>query len=342
MIDQAAKVLLANEPWSRAFSIQQKTVQNFHRACSEVLADGCQLLPLAADHLSLHRNLFSTLFIMSLEASGVSFEQLPFYSMVNQCLRIQVTGCDNLLDDEYKSAIPFDLDGSGIRFRSVLTIMTGDAVLAGLIAAEVAAGRFDEEMGRRLLAAVLGVLIPSGIEEHEEESAQSAPIPEVQVVLEQVHYRKTGLLFEAPVRLVEKMGVADLGRSGPVARALSCFGIGCQILDDLKDVVDDLYFHKHNLVISEACYGSNENERQLVQECRQKKMTREAVARITEQLPEARNRSLVWAGDYFQQARRSFANCFPAFGVPQTEALGLLVQDSIMADRNDRVAGGLL
>ncbi|MDX2479133.1 MAG: hypothetical protein QNK24_02210 [Desulfuromusa sp.] len=60
-------------------------------------AGSCQLDSLQTEQLSLQRNLFSTLFIMATEAAGVALEALPFYTMINQCLRVQITGCDNLL-----------------------------------------------------------------------------------------------------------------------------------------------------------------------------------------------------------------------------------------------------
>jgi hypothetical protein len=40
-----------------------------------------------------------------------------------------VTGCDNILDDEYKKTLDTDLPEQGWRFRSVLDIMVSDRVL---------------------------------------------------------------------------------------------------------------------------------------------------------------------------------------------------------------------
>ena len=335
MRDQANDILMACEPWSRAFAIQRQTVQEFHQTCTSILGKSCQLDPLQPEQLSLQRNLFSTLFIMATEAAGVALEALPFYAMINQCLRVQVTGCDNLLDDEYKSVIPFALPGSGTRFRSVLTIMTGDSILANLIITEVAAGRMDHSRAQQLLAAALSVLIPSGIEEHEEESCDKEAIPSVETILQQVHPRKTGMLFEAPIRLVEKMHVADPSRSPFVAKALANFGIGCQILDDLKDVADDLYQCKYNIVISRAYHGNNKQEKQQIESFQLVESTHEQAQQIAEQLTAARKDCLSYAVNYFQQAAQEFTQYFPSFGLQQASSLGILVQDSIMSERND-------
>ena len=52
---------------------------------------------------------------------------------VNQCLRGMVTGCDNILDDEYKTTLETDLPPQAHRFRSVLDIMVADRVLFTLL-----------------------------------------------------------------------------------------------------------------------------------------------------------------------------------------------------------------
>jgi len=335
MKKRASQTLQNCEPWARAFDLQRATVERFHAAAGRLLEGSCALRPLEPKSHSLRRNLFSTLFLMAVEAAGVAGEKLPFYAMVIQCLRVQVTGCDNLLDDEYKSAIPFALEGGGIRFRSVLTIMTGDAVLGELVAEEVAAGRFDCQMAGRLLAAVLAVLIPSGIEEHEEESRQEQGTPSVERMLAEVHYRKTGLLFEAPVRLVEKMQDADPERVARIAKALATFGVGCQIFDDLKDVADDLHFQKHNLVVSAACYGEDPQERERISALPEQGLSMAEAERLAKQLPEARRRCLGLAIEHFQRAQQAFSDCLPAFGQAQAAALGVLVQGAIMAERNE-------
>lgn len=339
MKQSAGYILETCAPWQRAFSIQRQAVRNFYHHCDALLADSCPLLPLEVSALSLKGNLFSTLFIMALEAAGVAKDKLPFYALVNQCLRAQVTGCDNLLDDEYKSVIPFNLAGGGTRFRSVLTVMLADMVLGRIVATEIAVGRMDEISAQRLLTAVLAVLVPSGIEEHEEESQEKIKVPSVEEMLEQIHYRKTGLLFEAPLRLAEQMGETDPGVSAQIIKALAVFGIGCQILDDLQDVADDLNCGKYNIVVSAAYHDDSSDEGRLLHSCLGEHCSEDWAIAVAGQLPQARKTSFALAMSYFYQAEQALQGCLAEFEPQHAMALAQLVQSSILAQRNDEASG---
>ena len=52
-----------------------------------------------------------------------------FYVAANQCLRGMVTGCDNLLDDEYKMTLGTDLPLMAGSSDPILDIMVSDRVL---------------------------------------------------------------------------------------------------------------------------------------------------------------------------------------------------------------------
>jgi hypothetical protein len=94
-----------------------------------------RLIPPDPASASIESNLFSLLFLYSYLQAGIPAPRRVFYAAVNQCLRGMVTGCDNLLDDEYKKTLDTDLPPSGTRFRSVLDIMVSDRVLFELLAA---------------------------------------------------------------------------------------------------------------------------------------------------------------------------------------------------------------
>ena len=97
---------------------------------AEVLrGGGVRLREPESDAFSLERNFFSLLFLYSYQRLGVPRERRVLYAIVNQCLRGMVTGCDNLLDDEYKPTLETDLPSGATRFRSVLDIMVSDRVL---------------------------------------------------------------------------------------------------------------------------------------------------------------------------------------------------------------------
>ena len=101
--------VLGNCPlWSSAYAIQRDTLREFHDRCANVLGEACELRPMDEQILLTQRNLFSTLFIASALSLGLSETKVRFYSQIYQCIRSLVTGCDNILDDEYKEVIPFD------------------------------------------------------------------------------------------------------------------------------------------------------------------------------------------------------------------------------------------
>jgi len=168
--EDALRTLKDCAPWNAAYEVQRDVVSWFHDACDHALGDACDLKPIRERDVSMDRNLFSILFVMATASLGLEDAKVRFYARLNQCLRALVTGCDNILDNEYKEVIPFDLPGDGVLFRSTLKIMTADAVIAGIAATEVAEGRFSVAQANRLCQSVLAVLIPSGVEEHEEES----------------------------------------------------------------------------------------------------------------------------------------------------------------------------
>ena len=171
-------------------------------------------------------------------------------------MRAWVTGCDNLLDDEYKSVLPFDLSGEGYRFRSVLMIMTADRVLCDILAEEAAVGGLSEQDARGLRHDTLRALVPSGLQEHDEETSICAILPPAEL-LEQVHVPKTGLLFEAPVRIARRLLPASEERLDSAQEGLRAFGLACQVLDDIVDFEGDVRAKRSNYVLSLAAAGGN-------------------------------------------------------------------------------------
>ena len=123
MIEWAKKLLLAPE-MAAMLETQRRVLKEFHARTGQVLGESCPLRPYDKKTFSIEKNLFSTLFLATQHGLGVSEDRLLFCGLVNQCMRAWVTGCDNLLDDEFKSVIPFDLKAGGYRFQSVLTIHT--------------------------------------------------------------------------------------------------------------------------------------------------------------------------------------------------------------------------
>ncbi|KGO33519.1 MAG: hypothetical protein ACWGKN_08785 [Desulfoprunum sp.] len=225
-------------------------LQLFWRTAATILDDGpIRLSPPDEATLSLPRNFFSMLFLYSYYRIGVPAERRILYAAVNQCLRGMVTGCDNLLDDEYKTTLETDLPLPAHRFRSVLDIMVADRVLFAVLADHCHRHALPVDLALQASAASLRALTLSGAQEAAEEEGIAERIaPEI--VLGRIHHDKTGVLFQSPWA-VPSVLEADLPpEAATVQEALFQVGIGCQILDDLVDLFRDVRQQRHNYVAS--------------------------------------------------------------------------------------------
>ena len=70
---------------------------------------GIQLKTPTKEYFSLENNFFSALFLYSYIKGDLSKSKRILYTSMNQCLRGMVTGCDNILDNEYKKTLDTDL-----------------------------------------------------------------------------------------------------------------------------------------------------------------------------------------------------------------------------------------
>ena len=81
-------------------------LERYWKTAGKILDNsGISLQPPPPDYLAMEKNIFSTLFLYSYYAAGIDPARREVYVAVNQCLRGMVTGCDNILDDEYKVVV---------------------------------------------------------------------------------------------------------------------------------------------------------------------------------------------------------------------------------------------
>jgi hypothetical protein len=239
-----------------------EAVRGYWDIAAEVLAkSGVRLLALPPDLLSLRRNFFSALFLYSYHRAGIEKPRRIFYATVNHCLRGMVTGCDNLLDEEYKQTLATDLPENARRFRSVLDIMVSDRVLFSLLLKAKDRGELLPEQVLEASFATLRALARSGVQEAGEEGGVEN-ILEPAEVLEQVHHFKTGLLFQCPWALPLLVEKPNERVHAPILAGLFKIGIGCQIMDDLVDMGDDIGKKRHNYLVSLVEYGADAAERE--------------------------------------------------------------------------------
>ena len=236
---------LAREDWfADAFALQVWAQKTFHDFARRVAGDSLSSNPAPAC-LTMERNFFSTFFLAVTRQAVGAGPYMPLYAMVNQAMRAWVTACDNILDDEYKEIFPFTFAGSGQRMRSVLTLLIADRAVNEYVLEAFGDGPLLTRVGRVSLAA----LMSSAIQESQEE-LRPVPILPPERILADIHQRKTGDLFLAPLALPEALETAP-APTFQAARAAVCrFGLACQILDDAKDMPADVRAGRHNLLVS--------------------------------------------------------------------------------------------
>ena len=208
-----------------------------------------RLIPPDETTFSLSRNFFSTLFLYSYYRTGIPPERRILYAAINQCLRGMVTGCDNILDDEYKTTLETDLPKTAYRFRSVLDIMVADRVLFAMLTEYCRKHDLPPDLALRASTASLQALTKSGVQEASEEGGINERLaPET--ILKKIHHYKTGLLFQSTWAVPDLVEGTITPATRSVREALYQIGIGCQILDDIVDLFVDVREKRHNYIAS--------------------------------------------------------------------------------------------
>ena len=170
----------------------------YWESASRILdGSGTILMNPTESYFALKNNFFSLLFLYSYYRAGIGGARRILYVAINQCLRGMVTGCDNILDDEYKKTLETDLPEGGTRFRSVLDIMVSDRVLFNILLNAMEKDNLPPELVLKAGTLSLQALLRSGVQEAGEEAGVNH-ILTPEEVLQSVHHYKTGLLFQAP------------------------------------------------------------------------------------------------------------------------------------------------
>jgi hypothetical protein len=210
---------------------------------------GVDLLDPPDDFFSIDKNFFSALFIYSYKRADIPRSRRILYSAVNQCLRGMVTGCDNILDDEYKRTLATSLPKQGVRFRSIIDIMVSDRVLFQILLRKRKEEGFSYEQIISASASSLRALIKSGVQEASEEGGVDK-ILEPTEILRLVHHYKTGILFQSPWVVPSSIENFEKENVASIMDALYRIGMGCQIMDDMVDLPMDAQKKGHNYLIS--------------------------------------------------------------------------------------------
>jgi hypothetical protein len=249
--DSASLFGLIEEELSEGLGVYWETA-------SRVLeGSGTCLLDPSGAYSALKNNFFSMLFLYSYHRAGISRDHRIMYVSINQCLRGMVTGCDNILDNEYKKTLETDLPEGGTRFRSVLDIMVSDRVMFSILLKAMESGDLSRDSVLNASALSLHALLQSGVQEAGEENGIAGILPPEEV-LQAVHHYKTGLLFQAPWHIPRALeGIPGINVDS-MMEALYAIGMGCQIMDDMVDLSNDIRTRRHNYVLSLIYYDAGE------------------------------------------------------------------------------------
>ncbi len=213
--------------------------------------------PLPETNLAWRKNLFSTLFQSVYHLMDLPAPRRLLYGKLIHLFRIWVTSADNLLDAEDKIVVPIAMPGSARVMRQVVALMATDRVLAQILNDAVADDAITATQRDELARESLLRLLPSAAQEATEEGGiASRPPPEE--VLNVIHRLKTGLLFNVAFVGPEIVDPAAFARSTPLREGLMNFGLGCQVLDDVRDMARDLLEKRHNVVLSTLAHHAPE------------------------------------------------------------------------------------
>jgi hypothetical protein len=205
--------------------------------------------PLPDEWLGWRKNIFSTLFQSVYHLMDVAPPRRMLYGKLIHLFRIWVTSADNLLDEEDKVVVPMDMPGSARIMRQVVAVMAADRVLAELLNDSVAQGVLTASQRDSLARESLRHLLPSAAQEATEEGG-IAVRPPPEEVLNVIHRLKTGLLFNVAFVGPEIVEPVHSPRAQRLRHGLMDFGLGCQVLDDIRDMARDLLEERHNVVLS--------------------------------------------------------------------------------------------
>lgn len=248
----------AGQLFKAAFDEQQIAIESVYGTADQILQVPfgtpeeylVSMAPVPDSFYALRKNIFSTLFQSIYHLMDCDPRHRVFYGKLIHLFRIWVTSADNLLDDEDKVVIPIQMNGSSRVMRQVVSIMTADRIFQQLLAEGRESGALTVAQAQALSERSLQILLPSAAQEAGEEAGVTVR-PDPEHVLNVIHRYKTGILFNVAFlgpEIIEPH--LDRARAAALKDALMQFGIGCQVLDDIRDMARDLIEQRHNYLLS--------------------------------------------------------------------------------------------
>ncbi len=262
-MDWLKKILIFN----KSFTEQKVAVRAVWEIANNVIQHNqsqqtfkVELDDLPAEFLQFKKNLFSTLFISLFHILKISPRRRKLYASLNHLFRCWVTSADNLLDNEDKVTFALKMPNDSRVMRQVVSIMLADRIMNQLLAEARTEGSISEEHAKIISEKSLQILLPSAAEEGMEELGLPQ-IPHPDFVISEIHPVKTGILFHIPFlgpEFIEES--VDVVQLAELKSAMMDFGLGCQILDDIRDLSRDFQEKRANYFISQLYYNCPDSE----------------------------------------------------------------------------------
>lgn len=269
-----------------------------------------KVLDAISNYYSLENNFFSSIFLYSYFQASIPSSRRVFYVAANQCLRGMVTGCDNILDDEYKMTLATDLPSSAGKFRSIIDIMVSDRVLFSLLQKQLLLNDLTSDQVLAASSESLRTLTKSGAQEASEEKGVGN-IAKPDYILTHIHSLKTGCLFQSPWALPDLLDPPDktdknLTQKRKVfKKALFDIGMGCQVLDDMVDLSLDISMNRHNYSASLIQHSNNKEETALLGKILNNQNTLKISGDLLLQFPNNRKKAALKSLDYLKKGTKN-------------------------------------
>jgi len=324
-MDWLNRVMILNN----SFKEQKAVVTKVWALADELLGDvtsqgifSVSLKPLPPEFLKFKKNIFSSLFISIFHIIDINPARRELFACINHLFRVWVTSADNLLDNEEKITFSLQLPGQSKVMHQVVAIMLADRILHALLAEAVAEGTITVAESNLISAKSLQILLPSAAEEAMEEGGMEN-IPTAQFVLEQIHPIKTGVLFHIPFLGPDTIE-PNLNRElvDRIKSALLKFGIGCQLLDDIRDLNRDFVEKRGNYFVARLA----EEGKAYIQNLEALSSTQDLDKFVALEFPEMTSEVLKLALENLTSAIKELDQCgFKGFQLARKQIIGFLI-----------------
>ncbi|MBP7654327.1 polyprenyl synthetase family protein [Candidatus Dependentiae bacterium] len=196
----------------------------------------------------LFNNMHSIFFYSIYESLGFTECERKFCGILNNCLRLIITGADNLLDGDDNHYLSYTKITKSKIMKSVFDLLLAEKIICSVLYNySHTHNLFRHEKITEIQSEIFKQLTGSGINEAEEtQLTQLNFSPEK--IISSVHHYKSGKLFTLPF-----IAAKNINKNPNLLKTESAiydFGIAVQLLDDISDIYEDFTEKKPNYILA--------------------------------------------------------------------------------------------